>query len=55
VNGKTIDVAATWETGNSCALTAGGTPWIHGSLDPELGMAYYTFGNVRSCRSSQDG
>ena len=49
------DVAATWETGNSCALTAGGTPWIHGSLDPELGMAYYTFGNVRSCRSSQDG
>lgn len=55
VNGKTIDVDATWETGQSCALTAGGTPWIHGSLDPELGMAYYTFGNVRSCRSSQDG
>jgi glucose dehydrogenase len=60
VNGKTIDVGATWKTpvgdpNNACALTAGATPWIHGSLDPELGMAYYAFGNVRSCGSSQDG
>ena len=55
VNGKTIDVAATWETGDTCAATAGATPWIHGAIDPELGMAYYAFGNARSCRSSQDG
>ena len=55
VNGKTTDVAGTWETGESCALTAGATPWMNGALDPELGMAYYAFGNARSCRSSQDG
>ena len=24
-------------------------------LDPELGMVYWAYGNVRSCRSSQDG
>jgi outer membrane protein assembly factor BamB len=41
--------------GRSCAVVGGVSPWIHGALDPELGMAYYTFGNVRSCRSSQDG
>ena len=55
VNGNTIDVAGTWKTGNTCALTAGATPWIHGAIDPELGMAYYAFGNARSCGSSQDG
>jgi quinohemoprotein ethanol dehydrogenase len=60
VNGKTTDIAGTWKTpegdsNNACALTAGSTPWIHGALDPELGMAYYAFGNARSCRSSQDG
>src|SRR6266540_4182814 len=59
VNGKTIDAGATWgppmPDGRSCALVAGVSPWIHGALDPELGMAYYAFGNVRSCRSSQDG
>jgi outer membrane protein assembly factor BamB/plastocyanin len=55
VNGKAIDVGATWQTGNGCALMAGATPWIHGALDPELGMAYYAFGNARSCGSSQDG
>jgi quinohemoprotein ethanol dehydrogenase len=59
VNGVTTDAGATWgplqANGLSCALTAGVTPWIHGSIDPELGMAYYTFGNVRSCGSSQDG
>jgi quinohemoprotein ethanol dehydrogenase len=59
VNGVTIDAGATWgplqANGLSCALTAGVSPWIHPSVDPELGMVYYTFGNVRSCGSSQDG
>jgi quinohemoprotein ethanol dehydrogenase len=59
VNGVTTDAGATWgpllANGMSCAQTAGVTPWIHGAIDPELGMAYYTFGNVRSCGSSQDG
>jgi alcohol dehydrogenase (cytochrome c) len=41
--------------GNSCALTAGVTPWIHPSIDPELKTVYWSFGNVRSCGSSQDG
>ena len=47
--------AAAGRTASSCALTAGATPWIHGAIDPELGMVYMTFGNVRSCGSSQDG
>jgi len=60
VNGKTTDVGATWKTpdgssNNACALTAGVNPWMHPAIDPELGMVYWTFGNVRSCRSSQDG
>lgn len=59
VNGTTIDAGATWgppmPDGRSCALTGGVAPWMHGSIDPELGMIYWTFGNVRSCRSSQDG
>ena len=59
VNGVTTDAGATWgplqANGLSCALTAGVSPWIHPSVDPELGMVYYTFGNVRSCGSSQDG
>ena len=41
--------------GLSLRVTAGASPWIHGAIDPELDMAYYAFGNVRSCRSSQDG
>lgn len=28
---------------------------MHGALDPQLGMYYMTFGNPRSCNSSQDG
>ena len=59
VNGSTIDAGATWgpllPNGMSCAMTAGATPWIHGAIDPELSMVITTFGNVRSCRSSQDG
>ena len=53
VNGVTTDAAATWQT--DCALRSGGTPWIHPSLDPELGMVYWSFGNLRGCASSQDG
>ena len=41
--------------GLSCAITAGVTPWIHPSVDPELNTVYWSFGNVRSCGSSQDG
>ena len=58
VNGVTTDAGATWGppvNGQSCALTGGVSPWIHPTIDPELGMVYYAFGNVRSCRSSQDG
>jgi glucose dehydrogenase/plastocyanin len=58
VNGNTVDAGATWGPpvdGESCAMTGGVAPWIHPSVDPELGMVYYAFGNVRSCRSSQDG
>ena len=39
---------------NTCALTAGASPWIHGAIDPALNMFYLAFGNVRSCGSSQD-
>lgn len=42
----------TWE-GDS--WQEGGTsPWIHPAIDPELGIVYFTFGNVRA-GSSQDG
>ena len=59
VNGVTVDAGATWgplqPNGQSCALTAGASPWLHGAVDPELGMSTSRFGNVRSCGSSQDG
>jgi quinohemoprotein ethanol dehydrogenase len=59
VNGVTTDAGATWgplqANGQSCAMTGGVSPWLHGAIDPELGMFYVTFGNVRSCGSSQDG
>jgi len=58
VNGVTVDAGATWGpdvNGQSCALTAGAAPWMHPAVDPELNQVYWTFGNVRSCRSSQDG
>ncbi|KAF1018719.1 MAG: Quinohemoprotein alcohol dehydrogenase ADH IIB [Paracidovorax wautersii] len=32
----------------------GATPWIHPAVDPELGLVYWTFGNVRG-GSSQNG
>ncbi|MFI5914366.1 PQQ-binding-like beta-propeller repeat protein [Dactylosporangium sp. NPDC051541] len=43
----------TWE-GDSWQ-TGGATPWMHPALDPELGLIYWTFGNARGSRSSQDG
>jgi PQQ-dependent dehydrogenase (methanol/ethanol family) len=43
----------TWE-GDSW-MQGGATPWVHPAVDPELGLVYYTFGNVRGNRSSQDG
>jgi glucose dehydrogenase len=59
VNGVTVDAGATWgplqANGQSCAVTSGTSPWLHGAVDPELGTFYVTFGNVRSCGSSQDG
>jgi glucose dehydrogenase/plastocyanin len=59
VNGVTVDAGATWgplmPDGRSCAMTAGASPWLHGSVDPELGLYYVAFGNIRTCGSSQDG
>jgi quinohemoprotein ethanol dehydrogenase len=59
VNGNSVDAGATWgpvlPDSTDCSLEGGATPWMHGSVDPELGMYYMTFGNARSCRSSQDG
>lgn len=59
VNGVTVDAGATWgppqANGNSCALTGGVAPWMHPAVDPELNQVYWTFGNIRSCGSSQDG
>src|SRR6185436_9342986 len=43
----------TWE-GDSWQ-TGGATPWMHPAIDPELGLVYWTFGNARGNRSSQDG
>ncbi len=62
VDGQSIDAGNTFttretpnDTPNNCYLTAGATPWMHPSVDVELGMIYQTFGNVRSCGGSQNG
>ena len=59
VNGNSVDAGATWgpvlPDGTDCILEGGATSWMHGAVDPELGFYYMTFGNARSCRSSQDG
>jgi len=67
VNGRTWFAGDTWMCAtdgstacpsgtpqNTCALTAGASSWIHGSIDPALNTIYIAFGNVRSCGSSQD-
>jgi PQQ-dependent dehydrogenase (methanol/ethanol family) len=40
---------------NNCYLTGGAAPWVHPAIDPALKTVYWTFGNARGCRSSQDG
>ena len=62
VNGKTFDAGDTWttnktpnDTPNDCYKAAGAAPWIHPSIDPELGIVYWTFGNIRTCPNAQDG
>ena len=62
VNGKTFDAGDTFttkntpnDTPNNCYLTAGATAWQHPAIDPELGLLYQAFGNVRSCNGSQNG
>jgi PQQ-dependent dehydrogenase (methanol/ethanol family) len=50
---------ATWGSdpvaAEACARAGGGAPWMHPAVDLEMGMVYYTFGNARSCGSSQNG
>ncbi|MGX1702063.1 outer membrane protein assembly factor BamB family protein [Microbacterium sp. NPDC055357] len=59
LDGITFDASETWgpvlDNGTDCAAVAGAAPWMHGSVDPELNMYYMTFGNARSCTSSQNG
>lgn len=62
VNGNTIAAGDSFttdkapnDTPNNCYLTAGATPWQGGTIDPELGMIYVAFGNVRSCTGAQNG
>ncbi|MGC5221704.1 PQQ-binding-like beta-propeller repeat protein [Micromonospora sp. DT81.3] len=59
VDGVPFDASATWgpvlPDGTDCAEEGGATSWIHGAVDPELNMYYMTFGNARSCTSSQNG
>lgn len=59
VNGNSVDAGGTWgpitPDGTDCPIVGGSTPWIHGAVDPELNMYYMTFGNARSCTSSQNG
>jgi alcohol dehydrogenase (cytochrome c) len=46
----------TWgPAANNCYLQGGAAPWLHPAIDPELKTVYWTFGNARGCRSSQDG
>jgi quinohemoprotein ethanol dehydrogenase len=59
VSGRRIDAGATWgppmPDGRSCASVGAANPWIHGSIDPDLGLFYITFGDAKGCRGSQDG
>src|SRR5205823_11045147 len=62
VNGNTFDAGDTWttkvtpdDTPNNCYLTGGATAWQHPTIDPELGLLYQAFGNVRGCNGSQNG
>ena len=59
IHGNSVDAGATWgpvlPDGTECNLEGGATPWMHGAVDPGLGMYYMSFGNARSCTSSQNG
>ncbi|HWV25643.1 MAG TPA: PQQ-binding-like beta-propeller repeat protein, partial [Aeromicrobium sp.] len=59
LDGTTFDASATWgpvlDDGTDCSESGGATSWMHGAVDPELDLYYMTFGNARSCNSSQDG
>ncbi|WP_461474911.1 outer membrane protein assembly factor BamB family protein [Microbacterium sp. HJ5] len=59
VNGETFNASETWgpvlPDGTDCAEEGGATSWMHGAVDPELGLYIMTFGNARSCNTSQDG
>jgi glucose dehydrogenase/plastocyanin len=59
VDGVTFDASATWgpvlPDGTDCAEEGGATSWMQGAVDPELNTYFMTFGNARSCGSSQDG
>ena len=56
VNGNIVRADSTsWGPDTSCPELSGSSPWIHGSIDPELNSIIVAFGNVRSCGSSQDG
>ncbi|MGU3646346.1 PQQ-binding-like beta-propeller repeat protein [Microbacterium sp. C23T] len=59
VDGVTFDASETWgpvlPDGTDCSEEGGATSWMQGAVDPELNMYYMTFGNARSCTSSQDG
>jgi glucose dehydrogenase/plastocyanin len=59
VNGNSVDAGATWgpvlPDGTECNLEGGAAPWMHGAIDPGLGFYYMSFGNARSCTSSQNG
>ncbi|WP_127793468.1 PQQ-binding-like beta-propeller repeat protein [Agromyces sp. LHK192] len=59
LDGVTFDASETWgpvlPDGTDCSEEGGATSWMQGAVDPELGLYYMTFGNARSCTSSQDG
>jgi len=59
IHGNSVEAGATWgpvlPDGIECNLEGGATPWMHGAVDPGLGMYYMSFGNARSCTSSQNG
>lgn len=58
LDGVTFDASATWgpvqADGTDCAEEGGATSWMHGAVDTELGTYIMTFGNARSCTSSQN-
>lgn len=54
VNGNTVDPGASFGD-DDCYINAGATAWMAPAIDPELGMLYQTFGNVRSCTGAQWG